>query len=481
MRRWLKTTSPQSFSRPTPSVRIIVLGCLFFCISGFSSGSADLLSVDPPKKKLRALVTYNSTSYFMYKGKTMGFEYELLQRLADSLNMDLKVVVSDGVKELIPDLLAGKGDLIAHGLNITPERQAQVNFTDPIIMSRHVLVQRKPEGWEKMNAEQMTNELVRSYEPLLGDTITVVAGSSYEKRLKEYVENIGGGIHIQLLDPSYSKGELIEMVNDGLIRYTIAEEYIAGINASWMPDLDVSVALTEKEPIAWAVRPEDKTLLAQLNEAVRRSRTSTYYAVVYNKYFKDRKTFNARVKSPLYSLKNKQISVFDPIVKKESEKVGWDWRLVSAAIYQESRFNPQVKSWAGAQGLMQLMPNTAKSLGVKDPLDPQQNIMGGCKYLGRLYNRFESVKDPVQRMKFALASYNCGIGHVYDAQRLAASKGLDRTRWDGNVEQSILDLSDPEEYQKDFIRYGYVRGRQPYNYVRDIFDRYEHYSFFTEE
>ncbi|WP_224485247.1 transglycosylase SLT domain-containing protein [Robertkochia aurantiaca] len=431
--------------------------------------------------KLRALVVYSSTSYFLYKGETMGFEYELLNHLAAQQGMDLEIVVSDGIESLIPDLLAGKGDLIAHGLNITSERMNKIQFTDTVIMTKQVLVQRKPENWQSIPSAKLQEILVSNYRDLLGDTLTVARGTSYEERLRKFIDSIGGGIHVQLLDPKYSKGELIEMVNDGIIQYTIAEEYIAGINASWMSDLDVSVALTPEEPIAWAVRPGETELLQVLNEGVKKSKSSTTYAVIYNKYFKNQKYFKTRIKSPFYSLKNNQISPFDKIVKEEAAGIGWDWRLVSSVIYQESRFDPKVNAWSGAVGLMQLMPKTAASLGVNDLTDPAQNIAGGCRYLAQLFERFDEVKDSVQRMKFTLASYNCGSGHVFDAQRLADSRGMNRNWWDGNVEICLKELSDPENYTLPMIKYGYVKGRQPYNYVRDIFQRYDHYSFFINK
>ena len=124
------------------------------------------------------------------------------------------------------------------------------------------------------------------------------------------------------------------------------------------------------------------------------------------------------------------------------------------------------------------MPATAKGLGVKDSSDPAQSIKGGTKYLEILWNRFEEIEDPVQRTKFCMASYNCGYNHVADARRLAKEEGLAPNKWDNNVEKMILELSYPKNYNKPFIYYGYVRGREPFAYVRHIFERYDHYREF---
>jgi membrane-bound lytic murein transglycosylase F len=155
--------------------------------------------------------------------------------------------------------------------------------------------------------------------------------------------------------------------------------------------------------------------------------------------------------------------------------------LLASIIYQESKFKPTSKSWVGARGLMQIMPATAKDLGITDTTDPQQSVRGGTAYLNQMYKKFDKVDDSIQRLKFTLASYNSGLGHVRDAQRLADHNDLDRYMWDKNVEEMILELAKPKNYNKDFIRYGYLRGREPYNYVRQIFSRYEHYKRFIDE
>ena len=152
--------------------------------------------------------------------------------------------------------------------------------------------------------------------------------------------------------------------------------------------------------------------------------------------------------------------------------------MVASVAYQESQFKPSNESWAGAQGLMQIMPRTAEELEITNPNDPEQSLRGGTQYLSELWEAHDNIPDSIQRIKFTLASYNAGLYHIKDAQRLAEEFDLNPKIWDKNVEDALLKLDKPEFYNKDFIKYGFVRAKQPYNYVRDIFKRYKQYAAF---
>lgn len=206
----------------------------------------------------------------------------------------------------------------------------------------------------------------------------------------------------------------------------------------------------------------------------------TDYYVIFNKYFKNEKNFRRREKSEFFSLNNNSISRYDDLIKTHAETINWDWRLLASQVYQESRFDPKATSWAGAHGLFQMMPSTAKSMGVTNRSDPGQSIEGGTKYLKTMLERFEDVPDSIQRIKFSMAAYNCGYSHVRDAMHLATLEGVDPLKWDDNVEEMILKLSYRENYTKPGINYGYVRGIEPFTYVKQIFVRYEHYIQFIE-
>jgi len=160
--------------------------------------------------------------------------------------------------------------------------------------------------------------------------------------------------------------------------------------------------------------------------------------------------------------------------------LNWDWRLLASMIYQESEFDPAEKSWAGARGLMQLMPKTAEAYGGTDLNDPENNITAGTNFIKWLENYWQEIPDTQERLKFVLASYNAGQGHISDARKLAEKFGKDNDIWNENVDEFILKKSKKEFYDDEVVSYGYCRGEEPYNYVREILERYEEYRIHVE-
>ena len=430
---------------------------------------------------LRALTVYSGTSYFLYKGRPMGYEFELLERFAEYLDVDLEMIVVKNINELFEKLNNGEGDIIAHGLTITTDRKEEVSFSNHLYLTKQVLVQKKPDNWRGMSWTKLKKVLVHDPIDLLEDTISIRSMTSYKERIYNLSDELGGTIHINLLSGELATDEIIEKVVNGDIKYTIADNNIASIMATYYPILDVKVPVSFSQRIAWATRHDSQNLLNATNNWLKQIKRKIDFNVIYNKYFKNKKYFRRRIKSNFYSLNNQQISPYDGLIKKHSKVLNWDWRLVASQVYQESKFDPRVSSWAKASGLMQLMPNTAKELGVTNRSDPEQSIKGGTKYLKRIWKNFEHIPDSIQRTKFAMASYNCGMGHVFDAQRLAEIEGLKKDVWDDHVETMVLKLSKPEYYNNPIVKYGYVRGLEPYNYVKQIFERYQHYVQFINE
>ena len=427
---------------------------------------------------LRALVVYSSTSYFLYKGQPMGFEYELLQLLSEELELELEIVVSKDLDSQFEALNRGDVDLIAHSMTITNQRKWEVDFTEYLYLTRQVLVQKRPDNYLKMSWKSLKSALVHDPIELINDTVSIRKNSAYYERLMSLSNEIGGTIVIDTLDSKLSTGEIMDMVAEGKVKYTIADENLATINASNHPILDISVPISFSQRIAWVTRKKSREFRKVVNDWILSQRKTTAYNVIYNKYFNNRRSFKRRIKSDYYSLKNNQISAYDDLIKTYANELGWDWRLLASQVYQESKFDPDASSWAGATGLMQLMPSTAESLGIEDPTDPRQSIEAGTKYMRQLYKQFEHIQDTINRLKLTLAAYNCGLGHVLDAQRLAEANNLDPEIWNDHVEEMLLDLRLPKNYNKPFIEHGYVRGTEPVDYVGQILERYNHYKQF---
>jgi len=430
--------------------------------------------------KLKVLTTYSGTSYFLYKGQPMGFEYELLTKFAKDMALEIELQIVGSIDSLFYYLNRGDVDLVAHGLTGTRDRKKYVSFTKPLYSSRQVLVQKMPEKWYEIHWKKIEDALLHDAIELMGDTVSVRANSSYHQRLINLAEEIGGEIYIDTLPGKLTTEEIIEMVADGKIKQTVADLNIASLLSSYYPILNIDVSVSTTQNMAWATRKTSPQLLAKINEWLVTYKKKTDYYVIYNKYYKNKKDFKRRVNSDFYSLKQNKISKYDELIKKEAGTIGWDWRLLASQVYQESQFNPSAVSWAGAVGLMQMMPATAQEFGVKWRSNPEQSLAGGVRYLNYLLERFEGVQDSVQRIKLTLASYNCGFGHVKDAQRLATKYQLNPDVWDDNVEKMILELRYPNNFNDPIIKHGYLRGDEPYTYVKQIFQRFEHYMQFIE-
>jgi membrane-bound lytic murein transglycosylase F len=463
-----------------------ILLAFIFCIScsesqqpQFAAAPEVRIDLEEIKKRgfINALVDNNSISYFIYKGQSMGYEYELLNLLAKELGVDLKITITTGVERAIDQLNKGEGDILAFPLTITKDRKEFVEFSNPHFLSHQVLVQRKPENWRKMTLDEIKVNLVQDPVELIGKEIYVLPGTSFERRLEHLSEEIGADVVIKK-DTTIAESEsLIRKVAMGEIDYTVADHMIASVNASYYPNLDVSLPISVSQRVAWATRKNSPELLAAINGWLARIKKEATFMVVYNRYYKNPRTSLFRLKSEYSSLGGNMLSPYDSLIKQGAEKLGWDWRLLASLVYQESRFSPTGESWAGARGLMQLMPSTARQFGAADLDDPRQSLSAGVGYLkyldGYWYNK---VAEPSERIKFILASYNAGLSHIIDARKLAQKHGVDPTKWDGYVEAFLLKKSDPKFYRDPLVTAGYCKCEEPVNYVHDVLDRYNEYK-----
>lgn len=429
--------------------------------------------------KLIAITDYNSINYFIYRGQPMGYQYDLLRELAKHLDISLEIVVSNALEETFNCLRMGDCDLIAMNLTVTKERRKKFAFTTPHGQTRQVLVQRKPEGWEKMRESHIERELIRNQLDLENKKVYVQQNSAYYVRMLNLEEEIGDTIDI--IDVPDDAENLIFQVAEGEIDYTVCDENVAMVHQTYYPNLDVKTAVSFPQNLAWAVNSGANDLRREINIWLTEYRKSTRYAVMYNKYFKNRRSAGI-VKSEFFTLSSGKISEYDEYIKEYSQEIEWDWRLLASLIYQESRFEPTAKSWAGAFGLMQFMPTTARRFGISPNSPVEQQIRAGTEFIKWLDQRFaEIISDPEERIKFILGAYNVGPGHIFDAITIAKKQGLDPEIWSGNVDESLLKKSDPRFYRSPDIKYGYARGRETYNYVHQVLERYEHYKNLIED
>ena len=222
----------------------------------------------------------------------------------------------------------------------------------------------------------------------------------------------------------------------------------------------------------WQTRPDETLLSEAIAEWWKPERIKT----LSNSPLKGENIVRRHMRPVMRDAAHGIISAYDDLFRRHSATAGFDWRLLAAQCYQESGFDPEAVSSMGALGLMQLMPSTADALGVPEEkrFDPEQNIAAAARYIKRVSQSFSDIKDAGERIRFTLAAYNGGVGHVQDAQTLARKAGRDPQYWD-DVAPFILLLSEPRYYRDPDVRFGYMRGSETEAYVRLIMERWQQY------
>lgn len=453
------------------SILIIACFCMLACHQHPQQQAVlDMEHYDLPQMKdsgaLVALTLNSSISYFDYRGEPMGFQYELAKQFAQSLGLKLEMKTARNIADLVSMLLRGEGDLIAYPLPVTKHYKDSVAFCGEDIITHQVLVQRN--GNKKQKALTNVTELI-------GKDVYAKPGKHLD-RLINLDKELGGGIHIhEVTNDSITNEDLIMQVSNGTIDYTISDNDLARLNKTYYPNLNINLAVSFDQRASWAVRKTSPLLSEAANQWHKENTTSPAYKASAKKYFELSKRLPH---GPILSIKDGKISHFDHLFKKYATEIGWDWRVIASLAYNESNFDTTAVSWVGARGLMQLMPRTARAMGVPEGKEqnPEESVKAAIKYLAQISRSFSKVTDPTEKMKFVLGAYNAGLGHVFDAMALAEKYGKNKYVWDDNVATYILLKSNEDYFNDPVCRNGYFRGRETFNFVKDILGRAEMYK-----
>jgi membrane-bound lytic murein transglycosylase F len=400
--------------------------------------------------ELRVITAISPHSYYVYHNRSMGFDYELARQFAEHLGVRLRVVACRTWEDMLTALDKGRGDLIAAGTEITHSRSRQAAFSD---------------GYREVQQHLISHRRLSSLatlQELAGKTVDVSRGSANHERLEE-LRSQGIEVTIRAHD-NLLDDVLIQQVARGEIDFTVANSNIALMIRRYYPSASVQPLSRDTVPLGWAVRHDARNLLERINDFFRVMTESGRLDDIYEKYhwnigdfdYIDLKTFHERVRT--------RLPRYRPFIKDAARRNGFDWCLIAAQAYRESHLDPLARGANDAQGLMQLLPVTGRSLKVADLLDPVANIKAGVQYLRWLHDQIEGMEED-DRLLTALAAYNAGLGHIQDSRRLAAKLGLDPNRWDSLAK--TLPLLRFRKYYRE-AEQGFCRGDITVAYVKHI-------------
>ncbi len=402
------------------------------------------------------LITRNNPlCYYQYRDQAMGFEYDLAKAFADYLGVRLKIKTIENWKAMFSALMEGKGAFIASGMPVPPFFNRQLALSDNYLeIYYHIVIHRNNPG-------------IKELKILHGKTVHVNKESYHREQFEALAKR---GIDIEIKQHSdLTTEELISLVAENRIEVVIAAGNIAKLNRRYYPQIMVSYPINGKECLNWALSPKALNLLEQVNRFFKSIRKQEIFSEIYDNNYSDIETFDYVDLRAFHRRIKTRLPGYRAAIEKAAHDLGFDWRLIAAQAYQESHFIPDAKSHSGAFGIMQLTLNTARSLGVKDILNPEQNIKAGVKHLKKLYDFFDNAVEP-SRTFIALAAYNVGQGHIWDARNLAKKMNLDPDRWPSLLKTLPL-LSNPKYYKNS--KYGYCRGYETIAYINRIMTYYD--------
>jgi len=397
------------------------------------------------------------STYYIGPEGPQGFEYDLLKSYADHLGVDLNITTAHTIKEAIELSQQKNIHITSASLAKTPNREKKYHFGPSYFEVEEQVI---------CNRGMLRGSIFpRSVEDLAGLSLMVGSDTSYSENLKK-LQAEGFDMNVTIT-AEYSTEELLQKVANHEIDCTVADSNIYALNLRYFPEIALAFSISGREQLAWLLPQNAKELAADmyswLNDYNQKGMMTQlkdhYYSYILFFDYYNTKMFYKRMKS--------RLPKYEKYFKDAAKKFAIPWTLLASVSYQESHWNARAKSFTGVRGLMMLTKRTAKMLGVKNRLDPRESIIGGAKHLKEMIKTVPKGVEGENRLKFALAAYNIGMGHVKDAQKLAKKLGLNQNVWSDL--KIVLPLLSQKKYYKT-LQYGYARGAEPVKYVEAIYN-----------
>lgn len=418
------------------------------------------------KKRLKVLTLHSINSFFLYDGEEYGLEYELLQLYAKQTDMAIDIVTVESYKQMYDSMSMGDFDVAMGTLFVNEAMDSITPFSNALYHSDVILATLDVK--EAGVATKMTPHVIH-HSPV---HFWMNENDSIPKDLVDSINHLEAGLSKELALERVAKKQFPSLVVD-------KHDFL--IMHSYFPHLKEHTVIQREQPVAFAFNPHSESLKDHFNAWHAKKRQTVDYKYTIQKYGDHSLFIKEKLKYEMPVIRQGTISKYDALIKQYAVKEAFDWKLIAAIIHQESRFRPQIVSPVGAYGLMQLMPSVAKTykINFSKLSSPELNIATGTKYLRWIYNHFDKPEfSNEDKIKFSLASYNAGIGHIHDARALAIKYKLNPNVWSDNVEVMLLNKSTRKYYSDPVVKHGHCRGFETRVYVRNIMQYYEHYQNF---
>ncbi len=454
-------------------------------LGGYRSGQRKALEAEAQRMALpdtlRVLTLSGATTYFTIQQEQMGYQYELLRLYAEEVGLPYSIRIVPTLDSLHTLLRSG-----SYNLSITPEPitkagQSDWRFTGPSLERGMVLVQRAPQG-------EPDSSYLSNVTELIDKPLYILSDRHYEQRLHNLGAQLGHSLDVRPVEDATTNAEdLIALVATDSIDYAIVDSELARLAHTYYPNIDYKLEVGFSQRLRWATTSDYEGLALSIDKWSEGMPSLESAKGIYKKYFEVYKVpiIEAPTEAPMPSQPRQDyrpstpsgaISPYDDLFRSAAGPLPWSWHLLASIAEQESGFRPEVVAWSGARGLMGIMPATGRSYGaeVEELLSPAVSIRVSVRCLVDNAAIFRSIPRLEERLAFTLASYNAGAGHVQDAQRLTEKYGGNPNSW-ADVEQYILLKSERKYYTDPVCKHGYLRGKETYNYVREVRERYHRF------
>lgn len=405
--------------------------------------------VENTTDRLNVLLFCQSSDYFLYRGAAIGFQYELLKMMGDSLGKEIQFTYTSKPQEVAKHLFTSDYDIIAYDPEPGQVDASKLTFSVPHSESYPVLLRNV-----KVHEDSVTTIHLPLYRPFS------IIQDSLPKSLCPIVQS-----------DSLDAEELIDLLQDDSISYAITDYNTAIMLEPFYSEVEMVTKVGPSYSRAWILNPANKTFNSKLNEWLSSFKETEKYKRLCHKYFHPHSKV-LRNASP--ERRRGRISAYDKTIQRLCAKKGVDWRLVSSIIYEESHFSCGLTGFGGSYGIMQMMPATAAAYGIDSTSTVTQQLAAGVSMIANFNRMFKEIEDENERANFVAASYNAGAGHILDARALCRKYGGNPDVW-LDVADYLIKKSDRKYYSDPVVKCGYYPGKHTVNYTRNVVNRYHAY------